>query len=122
MILELLEGGYTLKESSSFMGVQPLVASSYLKRIGIDYRDVKKKRNLNLPHKGMNINLDIRDTSKEKLDKKQQAIELLKEGYSYVAVGKKFNVSDNAVRKWVKSMNIDPKTFQFYKNSNRKFI
>lgn len=121
MILELLEGGLSLKEASSYMGLQPNVSTLYLKSIGINHRDIKKKRNLILPNKGMDININIRDTSKEKFDKKQQAIELLKEGYSYVAVGKKFNVSDNAIRKWVKSMNIDPKSFQFYKNKNRKF-
>jgi DNA-binding NarL/FixJ family response regulator len=104
------------------MGLQPNVSTLYLKSIGINHRDIKKKRDLILPNKGMDININIRDTSKEKFNKKQQAIELLKEGYSYVAVGKKFNVSDNAIRKWVKSMNIDPKSFQFYKNKDRKIF
>lgn len=48
----------------------------------------------------------------EKLhDKKQQAISLLKQGMSYVQVGKKFKVSDNAIRKWVKSLGLNPKYF-----------
>lgn len=122
MLLELLEGGYNLKEASGYMGLQPNISAIYLKQIDINSDEVVKKRDLILPHNGMNLNLDIRDTSKEKFDKKQQAIKLLKEGYSYVSVGKMFNVSDNAIRKWVKSMNVDPKTFQFYKNDNRKFF
>lgn len=122
MILELLEGGLSLKEASSYMGLQPNISAIYLKNIGINANDVKKKRVLILSNKGMDINLDIRDTSKEKFNKKQQALSLLKQGYSYVSVGKILGVSDNAIRKWVKSMNIDPKSFQFYKNKDRKFF
>lgn len=41
-----------------------------------------------------------------------QAIELLKQGRSYVSVAAVFNVSDNAVRKWVRKMGLDPKQFK----------
>ena len=117
MLLELLEGGYSISESCSFMGCNPRRIGLMLKSIGYSLKDIKPKRKLVLNHKGMDfIPYD------EKLDKKQQALSLLKQGYSYVSVGKMLGVSDNAIRKWVKSMNIDPKSFQFYKNKDRKFF
>lgn len=118
MLLELLEGGYSISDACSFLGCEPSKIGPMLKSIDISLKDIKPKRKLIIPHKGMNYIL----YDEELENKKQQAIKLLKEGYSYVSVGKMFNVSDNAIRKWVKSMNVDPKTFQFYKNDNRKFF
>ena len=78
-----------------------------LLRRKLSLKDIKPKRKLILNHKGMDYVL-----CDEKLqDKKQQAISLLNQGMSYVQVGKKFKVSDNAIRKWVKSLGLDPKRY-----------
>lgn len=107
MILELLEGGYSIFDACSFMGCEPHRIGTMLKSIGYSLKDIKPKRKLILNHKGMDYVL-----YDEKLhDKKQQAISLLKQGMSYCEVGKKFNVSDNAIRKWVKSLGENPKHF-----------
>lgn len=47
---------------------------------------------------------------KAKVDpRREQAIALLRQGCSYVSVAARFNVSDNAVRRWVRAMGLDPK-------------
>lgn len=46
--------------------------------------------------------------SDKKVDK---AIKLLSEGNSFLSVGKKMGVSDNAIRKWLLSRRINPKDF-----------
>ena len=43
--------------------------------------------------------------------RRKEAISLLKQGMSYLQVGKIFKVSDNAIRKWVKSLVLNPKHF-----------
>ena len=48
---------------------------------------------------------------KQEDPRRKEAISLLKQGMSYVQVGKKFKVSDNAIRKWVKSLGLNPKHF-----------
>lgn len=44
---------------------------------------------------------------------KDELIELLQNN-SFVSVGKMFNVSDNAVRRWVKKFGLDPKSIRKY--------
>lgn len=48
--------------------------------------------------------------------RKYQALEMLKNGESFCKVGREFGVSDNAVRKWLKSIGEDPKN---YSNRNK---
>ena len=48
---------------------------------------------------------------KQEDPRRKEAISLLNQGMSYVQVGKKFKVSDNAIRKWVKSLGLDPKRY-----------
>lgn len=40
-------------------------------------------------------------------------------GKSYCAVGRKFNVSDNAIRKWIKSLGLDPKHYGRFGKKNK---
>lgn len=47
------------------------------------------------------------------------AIKMLQEGKSYLEVAKHFGVSDNAIRKWIRSVGEDPKKYGHNKN-NRK--
>lgn len=44
-------------------------------------------------------------------EKVNRAIKLLSEGNSFLSVGKKMGVSDNAIRKWLLSRGINPKDF-----------
>lgn len=47
-------------------------------------------------------------------DKKvNEAIKLLSEGNSFLSVGKKMGVSDNAIRKWLRKRNMNPKDFAY---------
>lgn len=69
----------------------------------------KRTRNYNVREK-KNCSFKTKNT-KVSFEQKQHAISLLKQGMSYVQVGKKFKVSDNAIRKWVKSLGLDPKHF-----------
>jgi transposase-like protein len=64
-------------------------------------------------HRGEYCSNECRGLDHRKTDRPSQE-ELIKllNNYSYVKVGKFFGVSDNAVRKWVKSYGLDPKTLQ----------
>lgn len=44
-------------------------------------------------------------------DKIETAISMLQNGESFLSVGKHFGVSDNAIRKWLRVRNINPKQF-----------
>ena len=58
---------------------------------------------------------------KQEDPRRKEALSLLKQGMSYVQVGKKFKVSDNAIRKWVKSLGLDPKHFGRDGKKNKVF-
>lgn len=48
---------------------------------------------------------------KQEDPRKQQALEMLKDGMNFCEVGREFKVSDNAIRKWVKSLGENPKDY-----------
>lgn len=52
--------------------------------------------------------------------RKKQALEMLKCGMNYCEVGREFKVSDNAIRKWIKSLGENPKDYSgnYYKQLN----
>lgn len=48
---------------------------------------------------------------KQEDPRKQQALEMLKDGMNFCEVGREFKVSDNAIRKWIKSLGENPKDY-----------
>lgn len=48
---------------------------------------------------------------KQEDPRKKQALEMLKRGMNYCEVGREFKVSDNAIRKWIKSLDENPKDY-----------
>lgn len=48
---------------------------------------------------------------KQEDPRKKQALEMLKRGMNYCEVGREFKVSDNAIRKWIKSLGENPKDY-----------
>ena len=56
-----------------------------------------------------------RSNRKTSIEKVNKVIELLESGMTFLAVGKVFNVSDNAIRKWLRQYNIDPKKYTKHK-------
>jgi very-short-patch-repair endonuclease len=48
---------------------------------------------------------------KQEDPRKKQALEMLKRGMNYCEVGREFKVSDNAIRKWMKSLGENPKDY-----------
>ena len=58
---------------------------------------------------------------KQEDPRRKEALSLLKQGMSYCEVGKKFDVSDNAIRKWVKSLGLDPKHYGRDGKKNKVF-
>lgn len=54
--------------------------------------------------------------------RKKEALKMLILGKSYCEVGRKFNVSDNAIRKWIKSLGLDPKHYGRDGKKNKNLI
>lgn len=48
---------------------------------------------------------------KQEDPRKKQALEMLKSGMNFCEVGREFKVSDNAIRKWLKSLGENPKDY-----------
>lgn len=48
---------------------------------------------------------------KQEDPRKKQALEMLKRGMNYCEVGRQFKVSDNTIRKWIKSLGKNPKDY-----------
>lgn len=68
-------------------------------RVVIKFPRVSKKKSTKTPK------------IKQEDPRRKEALSLLKQGKSYCEVGKKFDVSDNAIRKWVKSLGENPKHY-----------
>ena len=49
--------------------------------------------------------------TKQEDPRKKKALEMLKRGMNYCEVGREFKVSDNAIRKWIKSLGENPKDY-----------
>lgn len=49
--------------------------------------------------------------TKQEDPRKKQALEMLKNGMNFCEVGREFGVSDNAIRKWMKSLGENPKDY-----------
>lgn len=70
----------------------------------------EKKHNKSKFCKKCNLTLRINEGKKNRIELKQLIEEI--QNLGFVGVGKKYNVSDNAIRKWVKAYNIDPKNIK----------
>lgn len=104
MSLELYKGGDTIEQICKTFCVKRSVVYGWIQSVADGW--VKKKMDDN------RVKHSSKATKKMvPIPQKQQAISLLKQGMSYVQVGKKFKVSDNAIRKWVKSLGLNPKYF-----------
>ena len=106
MALEMYKKGKTMTEIATIFDVSYSSISRWICTSCDD--DVLKKVLDN--RKKKHGSFKIKNT-KVSLEQKQEALSLLKQGMSYVQVGKKFKVSDNAIRKWVKSLGLDPKRY-----------
>lgn len=106
MALEMFKNGKSMEEIADIFDVSRSTVSRWIHGSceGESLKtvlDVNKRKHGSVKHKIIKVSLE----------QKQQAISLLKRGMSYVQVGKKFKVSDNAIRKWVKSLGLNPKHF-----------
>lgn len=104
MSLELYKGGDTIEQICKTFCVKRNVVYGWIQSVADGW--VKKKMDDNRAKHSSKATKKLVPISQ-----KQQAISLLKQGMSYCEVGKKFNVSDNAIRKWVKSLGENPKHF-----------
>lgn len=106
MVLEMFKNGKTMEEIADIFDVSRSTVSRWIHG-SCEGESLKKVLDVNKGKHGSTKHKII----KVSLEQKQQALSLLKQGMSYVQVGKKFKVSDNAIRKWVKSLGLDPKHF-----------
>ena len=106
MVLEMFKNGKTMEEIADIFDVSRSTVGRWIHGSceGESLKtvlDVNKRKHGSIKHKIIKVSLE----------QKQHALSLLKQGMSYVQVGKKFKVSDNAIRKWVKSLGLNPKHF-----------
>lgn len=106
MALEMFKDGKSIGQIAEIFDVSRNTISRWLNGVCED----KKIRKVLNKFKKTYASPKIKKVGVAK-EVKQQAISLLKQGMSYVQVGKKFKVSDNAIRKWVKSLGLDPKHY-----------
>ena len=106
MALEMFKNGKTMEEIADIFDVSRSTVSRWIhgtcENVSLkNVLDANKRKHGSVKNKNVKFSLE----------QKQHALSLLKQGMSYLQVGKKFNVSDNSIRKWVKSLGENPKHF-----------
>ena len=116
MALEMFKNEKTMEEIADIFDVSRSTVSRWIHGSceGESLKtvlDVNKRKHGSVKHKIIKVSLE----------QKQHALSLLKQGMSYVQVGKKFKISDNAIRKWVKSLGLNPRHFGRDGKKNKVF-
>ena len=114
MALEMFKNGNTFDKIGEVFGISRMTASRWVD-LACEDESTRKKISINKKRHGANKTKN--NISSE--DIKQEALKMLKTGMSYLEVAKKFDVSDNSIRKWVCSLGKNPKDYGHNKN-NRK--
>jgi transposase-like protein len=114
MALEMFKNGDTFDKIAEALGISRTTASRWVDSACED-ESTRKKISINKKRHG--VNKTKNNISSNGI--KQEALKMLKAGMSYLEVAKKFDVSDNSIRKWVRSLGKNPKDYGHNKN-NRK--
>ena len=109
MAVEMLVSGKTFPEICELFCISYSTLNKWIEKSGrknvTNKRIIVKKARICKEKQPNPIKLGQKDP------RRKEALSLLKQGMSYLQVGKKFKVSDNAIRKWVKSLGENPKHF-----------
>lgn len=115
MAAEMFENGYTLSKISDVFDVKYNSVRRWIYKI-CDNEIVRKNLKQNKKKHG---------TNKRKIvstQNKNYALELLKLGKTYCEVARHFKVSDNAIRKWIKSLGLNPSHYGRDGNKNKQRV